>query len=204
MDKDAVLLKYLRNMSSLLRDLVDKALREGITIMTGENCRSCLLAMNEQKLVHTSLRALASRNCSDIGLGKIIIVSPQFLLRNIREGNLGVVEKGFAHEIGHLLTWQKQPWCGQFLVPSYCAYFEILADKTSLDIFKELRPKGKLKFLYKGKSKKLSKIFRDYNIPKRFINEGKVCFSLIEHDLDRCPKEKEIRELAKIIKKSKL
>ncbi len=203
-DENIALLAVLRSRSLLMRDLVDKALKQEIQIMTERICRSCLTAINEQKLFHSSLNTMASRDCSDIGLGKIMVVSPQFLLKRIKEKSTGIIEKALAHEIGHLRNWQDQPWCGRILTPTYCAYVEILAYKTALDIFKELRPKGNLKFLYKGKSGKLSKIFRDYDVPKRFIKESKKCLALKEHRLDKCPKEKEIREFAKIIKESKL
>lgn len=200
---DMVLLEYLSGLSPLLKKLVKKATEEKINIITRHKCCEYLRTIGREDLT-PSKEWLSAGDFPEVGLEKIILVLLGFVFREIRADSLGLVELGFAHEIGHSLTWADRPFCNKAPTSYHCAYCEALAYKVAFDIFKELHPKGKLKLLFEGKPTRPLEILGNYGYPLAFISECGHCYSLRDCQMDNCPKEKETRELVEIIKKSKL
>ena len=207
MIKNPVLLKYLKGLSPLFRKLVERALKEGISFITFKAYSEQLKKRTETIHIKTpDVWIFGFGNFPEIGLEKIVVASMFWLSEKIKEGSLGAAELTLAHEIGHELSWSEKPFCAHVPSPKLlsfkCAYFEALATKIGFDILKELNPERNLKLLYKGELTGPLEIYHRFGVPSGYISDCLNCPALNVYNLDNCPKEKETRELVKIIEKS--
>lgn len=194
MVKDEVLLKRLRNLSPLMSKLVDMAEKEQITIMTTASCADYMKSIGRNDLVPQNY--MATRDCSDVGLGKVIIISPEYFSRILQEGNLGPLELGFAHEIGHNLILNLVPVCKA--EETCCQYLEVTAYKLAVEIIRNLNGKKRIKLIYFGKSTSLKKILKAEKYPVRDTKDCDECAALLKLT-DGCPKKEEIKNTLKEI-----
>ncbi|MDP3052051.1 MAG: hypothetical protein Q8N42_00925 [bacterium] len=210
MERNLTLINYLRKLSPLLEKIIDKALRENIRILETQE----LFQLTSR---HFSLpkwdkaTILGAGHFPQIGLPRIIIVSLSEI-KKIAKVALGIVEIGFAHEIAHNLTWENRPDCAvykdsSFLIPVFtpCSYFEPLAYYLALQIIDELK-RGLPDFkppLFYGKRMTYLEILHHYRIPHCYFERSKKCDGIKSHQLKQCPKEKEIKKLARAIDKYK-
>lgn len=196
MDKNKVLLKCLRNLSPLMSKLIDVAEKEQITIMTSENCCAYMGSIKRKDLIPTSSYNLGARECSDVGLGKVIIFSPEYLLTVFNEGSLGLLEFGFAHEIGHNSIWSLTPPCKK--ENSVCQYMEVMAYKLAVDIIRNLNGEKKFKLMYCGKPTPLKRILKVKKYPVIDAKDCDECASVLKLP-EGCPKKEEIKSISKEI-----
>lgn len=201
MDKNAVLLRRLRNLSPLMSGLVDVVEKEKITVMTSESCRAYMKSINRKDLILIAgFDNIATRDCSDVGLGKVIILRPAFLSKMIREGNLGYLEFGFAHEIGHNLTRNLTPFCYDKYI---CEYLEVVAYKAAVDIIRKLNRRKGLKFMHLGKFL----VFKDFLRAGAYFSAETgaryYCISSLKPK-NGCPKQEEGERITKEILESEL
>ncbi len=205
MKKDKVLLDYLKGLSPLFQRLVEKALKEQINIITSDTFKKRIKKYGQE---FYDVFMLGAGNYPKIGLGKIIMVSMTWVPRTIEEGNLGIAEMNFAHEIGHNLSWPDEPFCAfhpssQFL-RFQCSYFEVLADKLGFGILRELNPQGNLKLLFQGRPTKPLKIYNHYGFPSEYLKSCRTCYALKAHNLKSCPKRRKIRKFVEAMEKFEL
>ncbi len=205
MKKDIVLLNYLKRLSPLFEKLVEKALKEQINIIRFKTFFERMRKHGKEPL---DVYMFGAVNYPKIGLKKTIVVFMTWLPRTIKEGDLGVAEMNFAHEIGHNLSWSDKPFCAYHpsseILCLRCNYFEVLADKLGFDILKELNPGKSFKLLFCGRPTKPLEVYCDEGFPSKYLESYKTCRALRVHNLDGCPREKEIRELVEVMKKLKL
>jgi len=194
MDKNKVLLKCLRNLSPLMSKLMDMAEKEQITVMTTASCGAYMESIKRKDLVPQNY--MATRDCSDVGLGKVIILSPEYLSKLFQEGNLGLLELGFAHEIGHNLVLNLTPPCKD--EETCCQYLEVAAYKLAAEIIRNLNNKKRIKLIYFGKPTSLKRILKMKKYPVQDTKDCDECASLLKL-ADGCPKKEEIKNTSKEI-----
>ncbi len=210
MENNSVIVGYFRKLSPLFEKLVDKALEEKIRILSSREFFK--EASKFMRLPKGDMKTdIGAGHFPNMGMDKIIVISwPR--IKKIIFVEPGTMEYGFAHEISHNLTWKKRPKCakdysvlgGQFFIT--CAYFEILADYEGLRILRQLRRESSSfeKPVFRGRETAYSEILRHYGIPEKYIRRCRKCRGIKSHCLKRCPKEKEVKKLAKVIEKCKI
>jgi len=210
LENNSAIVGYFRKLSPIFEKLIDKAFEEKIFILSSreffkEASKFMCLPKGDME------RDIAAGHFPNMGMDKIIIINwPQ--IKKIIFVEPGTMEYGFAHEISHNLTWKKRPGCAkdisfsgeQFFIP--CAYFEILANYEGLRILKQLLRELPAfgKPVFRGRETTYSEILRHYGLPEKYIGRCRKCRGIKSNCLKRCPKEKEIKKLAKAIEKCKI
>ncbi|MDA2922530.1 hypothetical protein MYX07_04680 [Patescibacteria group bacterium AH-259-L07] len=206
MESNKALIQSLRKLSSRFNKLVDRALKEEITIIS---LYQYLRVFSQHYPICDGDRKkmLGAANFPEIGIKKAIVVNLQEVRDTINDEYLGIgmVEQGFAHEIGHNLSWECEPNCARDFSsgrPEYlgCAYREALADKISFRLIKEAKTKrGEGKLFFCRQYRKPIEIAHMLGYPSAFIKEYKSCPALKVHQLPSCPKSRQIEKLVKEI-----
>ncbi len=203
------LLKELRKVSPLLDALIDEALSENIRILTTEDYIKLISRFwpvpNDNKML-----PLAAGHFPDVDLARVIVIRWPYIME-ITGSDIGRFEIGFAHEIGHNLTWQDRPFCGKDPSSSKppifwaCANFEILAYSCALKIIGRLRQKLPFSWhpFFWGKNTTCLKTLQTFGYPNKFIRNMKDCKGLSAYQLKICPKEKETIKMAREIEACK-
>lgn len=207
MKSNLTVVNYLRGLSPLFEKLIEKAFEEKIRILSVREFFK--EASKFMRLPKGDMETdIGAGHFPNMGMDKIIIINwPQ--IKKIIFVEQGTMEYGFAHEISHNLTWKKRPKCtkdysvlgGQFFIT--CAYFEILADYEGLRILRKLRRElsSFIKPVFRGRETTYSEILHHYGIPERYIRRCRKCRGIKLHCLKKCPKEKDIKKLAKAIER---
>lgn len=199
MKSNGELLQYLRTLSPRFNDLVDEALRRGITVVTIAEFRALWQYYNPKALM--DFDQFGYVNNPDIGAERVIGIDPDSVVRWVERGNLGICEKAFAHEIGHDETRSRIPLCyyRSKYIFFYCGFLEALAEKTCFEILKCLPPReGKPTFLRNTGGMML----REFALPpKEHIINCKECDAIKFHKLRKCPKLRETRKIVGLLKK---
>lgn len=137
-----ILTEFLSDVSPIAEQLVKRIEEKGIILVKlSDYCRFCMhkgISLPEE----TKGVILACECEPRLGIPKVIIINPQKVLHGLLCGNhVGAVEMGLAHEIGHLETWDEQPFCMFMDAPvnikrrdDPCEYFELRAEEEGLKI----------------------------------------------------------------------
>ncbi len=210
MKNNTAVVNYFKNLSQVLGKLVEKASKENILIITLKKfaqitSKKMLLTWDDKKTILGACNFLFRP-----GLKRIIVVAWPEIKYNIRNGELGLIELGFAHEIAHNLTWEKRPFCGSNPSGSppyiHCEYFELLAYHQGLRFINEARRVLSCaeKTFFKEKSLTYLEILHYFDWPYCVVNRLKKCYALKAHKLRKCPREKEVKILIKEIERCKI
>lgn len=207
--RSCLVLSKLRRLSPLFNLLVKRALKENIRIISLEDYLKICLRYhsipNEDRLI-----VMGAGHFPKMGLSRIIVVSVPRVLSQVAEGNLGIYEIDFTHEIGHNLSWSKKPKCSSDLCSPYpncidCAYFEALAYHLALQLLEQFRKElPDWRLVFHGKNMRALEIFQHCGLPRCYLEKVKGCRGLELHGLKRCPKKKELEKLVRAIEQSKI
>lgn len=202
MKSNKALIQSLRKLSPLFNRLVDKALEQGITIITFDEYAK--VASEYWQVSGSGQRVVFNTaNFPEIGIKKAITIDIETVLDWTNGGDLGRCEIDFAHEIGHNLSWDDKPGCAMDFsasIPSYfgCAYFEALAYKLGFEILKDVG-RGRELFLFRGSHEKPLRILHHYGLPDQYIINCLRCPALKVYELPSCPKMEETGKLVREI-----
>lgn len=206
MKNNSVIVGYLKKLSPVFEKLIERAFKENVLILSDKKFFRIVgkifpLIKNDKKTV---LWTFYSTIC-----GQIIVVGWPEIKYNVWNGELGLIEIGFSHEIGHVLSQRKRPFCHNHPSLSFsiqCEYREILAYYLGLQILAEIRRELHCteQPFFKGKRMTYLEILHHFNFSHRSIDRAKKCRGIKICQLKKCPKEKEIKILASKIERCRI
>ncbi len=210
MESSPAIIAYLKGLSPVFEKLVEKALKKDILILTFKKFFE--IASKEMHLTSSDKKTILGA-CNFLfrpGMQRIIIVAWPEIKYNIRNGELGLIELGFAHEIGHNLTWNVRPSCGSNPSGSppfiRCECFELLAFYLALQFIDEARRDLSCteKTFFRGKRLTYLEILHQFDLPYCVKSRIKKCYGLKVHGLKKCPMTKQVKIFIKEIEKCKI
>jgi len=201
------LVTYLKDLSSLFNDLIEKSLRLEISIINQEDYFLVMEPFLPNVRGLDRYTVFGALDFSGLGVvgenGKIILFNHEDVKECVKDGNLGICELSFAHELGHLLNWDQTPSCVKKtkFTRFICQYSEGKADQMALEIL-EKSPFFEGHLLFNNSLKTPREILQYQKkryCPDQYIQGALKCPAIAHHGLTACPKIEEIKAIELII-----
>lgn len=217
MKSDPVLLKNLRKISPMMNELIKAALEEKNFILSFDEFLKVIpenLPRSRHNALAGHLMGKTAGCCIGHNSERIIVVRwPEFekisqwpelqFLGGVRDSDKGIAELCFAYLVGSNRSLTRPSCAKIFIEPAIslrCEYSAALSWFDGLKIIAAVAEKVPDMKIFKGKPSSYHDILRAFGVPGNQVKWSLKCPAVGLHQWKRCPKEGEIKKIAKAIK----